>query len=153
MDILFFTLRLAVLGALYGFLAAVLWLVWREFQWLAMSSASGAVRPVAAGLRVMDCGETGLTAGDLLPLDRSTTLGRSLGSGIVLPDASVSTRHAALTNENDCWWIQDLGSTNGTHLNGVLVHRKLPLRSNDVLTLGQVQLRLEDDADSLGGTQ
>jgi hypothetical protein len=152
MEILLFILRLAVLGALYGFLVAVLWLIWREFQWLSMSTASGVVRPVAVGLRIIDGGETGLTAGEVLPLERSTTLGRWSGNGIVLPDTSVSARHTILTYENGCWWIQDMDSTNGTYLNGEPVRRKLPLRSNDVLTLGQVRLRLEDDANSHGGT-
>jgi hypothetical protein len=153
MEILLFILRLAVLGALYGFLGAVLWLIWREFHWLSMSTASRVVQPEAMGLRIIEGGETGLRAGQVLPLEQSTTLGRLPDNGIVLRDTSVSARHAILAYENGCWWIQDMNSTNGTYLNGDPVLRKLPLRSNDVLTLGQVRLHLEDDANSNGGTR
>lgn len=148
MEIGLFTIRLAILAALYGFLAAALWLIWREFSRMAAGSASQSGR-----LLVLESGETGLVPGDLLRLESATTLGRSPGNSIVLSDSSISARHAVLTHEHGCWWVQDAGSTNGTQLNGDFVDRKLPLRSNDVLTLGQVQLRLEDDSHTHGGTQ
>lgn len=152
MEVGLFIIRLAILAVLYGFLAAVLWLIWREFRWMAADPAAGGTRPTGR-LLVLDSGETGLAPGDVLRLDGSTTLGRSPGSSIILTDSSISARHAVLTYEHGCWWVQDAGSTNGTQLNGNLVERKLPLRSNDVLTLGQVQLRLEDDSHAHGGMQ
>jgi hypothetical protein len=150
MEILFFILRLAVLAALYGFLAVVLWMVWREFKWAA-GLANESARPSSARMCVLERGETDLAVGDVLRLDRSTTLGRSPDSGIVLADPSVSARHATITCENGCWWIEDTGSTNGTLLNDEPVRRKLPLRAHDVLAFGQVRLQLEDDANALGG--
>jgi hypothetical protein len=153
MEILFFILRLAVLAALYAFLAAVLWIVWREFKLVANRSSSTGARP-RGRLWVLDCGKTGLVSGEALPLEPPTTLGRSFGNTIVLLDPSVSSKHAVLTYENGCWWVQDAGSTNGTLLNGDAIERKLPLRHNDILTLGQVRLKLEDNnTDALGGEQ
>jgi hypothetical protein len=152
MEIGLFVIRLAVLAALYGFLATLLWLVWRELRWVAVGPTQELVRP--AGLLVIDCGETGLSPGDVLRLERVTThLGRAPGSSIVLSDPSVSVRHAVLTYEHGYWWVQDAGSTNGTLLNGVATKQKLPLRAGDVLTLGQVRLRLEDDLHAQGGRQ
>jgi hypothetical protein len=152
MEIGLLILRLAILAVLYGFLAAILWLVWREFSFMAMEQPAPGGRPFGR-LCVVEPGETGLVPGAVLPLEGATTLGRSPGSGIVLLDSSVSARHAVLTREHGCWWVQDVGSTNGTLLNDDPVERKLPLRSNDVLVLGQVRLRLEDDSHAHGGRQ
>ena len=53
-------------------------------------------------------------------------------------DSSVSARHARVVIEGGQYWLEDLGSTNGTFLNGDLVNRvtELALRDGDVLTLG-----------------
>ncbi len=144
MEVGLFIIRLAVLAALYGFLIAVVWLIWREFRSISADSAADGERPPGC-LFVVDSGETRLVPGESLRIEGSCTLGRSTGNSIVLSDSSVSARHAILIYEHGCWWVQDAGSTNGTQLNGELVEHKLPLRRNDVLALGQVQLRLEDD--------
>ena len=59
-------------------------------------------------------------------------LGRSKDSDIQVEDANVSRRHAELRREGDAWWLVDLGSTNGTELNGKRVQRsKLERRRHD----------------------
>ena len=49
---------------------------------------------------------------------REVRLGRGTDNDIVLPDFSVSRRHAALRFEDGAWWVHDLDSTNGVQLNG-----------------------------------
>ena len=59
-------------------------------------------------------------------------LGRSKDSDIQVEDANVSRRHAELRREGGSWWLVDLGSTNGTELNGKRVQRsKLDRRRHD----------------------
>lgn len=75
-------------------------------------------------------------------LDRqSTVVGRDESAGVQIPIASdpyVSRRHAEIVDLGDAWGIRDLGSTNGTKLNGVsLVGTEVKLvRPDDVIELG-----------------
>ena len=84
---------------------------------------------------------------DLLGLDWSSEpmdliIGRSSSCDIVLEDPSVSRRHARLIRRDWRWVLQDLGSTNGTHLNGTRVGR-CELRPGDGLELGSARLRVD----------
>ncbi len=57
--------------------------------------------------------------------------------------AGVSRRHGRLVRQGDEWWVEDLGSTNGTFLNGVKVepnHLK-KLKNGDIIRCGQVELQ------------
>jgi diguanylate cyclase (GGDEF)-like protein len=70
-------------------------------------------------------------------------LGRDEGAGMMLTDALVSRRHARVTmHEDQSITIQDLGSTNGTSVNGAPVERAA-LRPGDHLEVGGVSLRLD----------
>jgi pSer/pThr/pTyr-binding forkhead associated (FHA) protein len=62
-------------------------------------------------------------------------LGRSKDSDLQVEDANVSRRHAELRREGPAWWLVDLGSTNGTELNGKRVQRA-KLNDGDTITLG-----------------
>ena len=66
-------------------------------------------------------------------------LGRSKDSDIQVEDANVSRRHAELRREGTAWWLVDLGSTNGTELNGKRVQRS-KLNDGDTITLGATDL-------------
>ena len=56
--------------------------------------------------------------------------------------AGVSRRHARLLRENDQWYLEDLGSTNGTFLNGTKVspHEKIIIKKGDKVRFGQIEL-------------
>jgi pSer/pThr/pTyr-binding forkhead associated (FHA) protein len=69
-------------------------------------------------------------------------LGRSRDCDIQLADANVSRRHAELRQEGTAYWIVDLGSTNGTEVNGKRVKRA-KLREGDTITLGSTQITFD----------
>jgi len=80
-----------------------------------------------------------------LPLeggDRVWTLGRSSRNDITIPDASLSRFHARISLKDGVATLEDLGSRNGTSLNGERITVPHPLREDDELLLGQVSLRL-----------
>jgi pSer/pThr/pTyr-binding forkhead associated (FHA) protein len=65
-------------------------------------------------------------------------LGRAPTCDFAIPDSTVSSRHAELTRTADGWLIRDLGSRNGTRLNGWLV-KEDGLQPGDVLALGSTE--------------
>jgi len=67
-------------------------------------------------------------------------LGRVAGSDVVISDPEVSRRHASITWEQGQPIIRDLGSTNGTFVNGVRITSPQALRDGDTIGLGKVQL-------------
>ncbi len=74
-----------------------------------------------------------------VPLGPHTVLGRAEGADLVLADTGVSRRHAELLTSDAGTLVRDLGSTNGTWVNGVRVHEQL-LHDGDHLTVGATQL-------------
>ncbi|HAZ62746.1 MAG TPA: hypothetical protein DCZ72_03940 [Armatimonadetes bacterium] len=72
----------------------------------------------------------------------SVVVGQAPTCGIVLPSEYVSREHARLSLVGDGWRVTDLGSSNGTKINGARV-READLRNNDTLALGPLVFRVE----------
>ena len=70
-------------------------------------------------------------------------MGRDLQADLVVLDATLSNRHATMMRREDAWWLEDLGSTNGTFLNGDRLGPETPalLRTGDVVQFGGVRTR------------
>ena len=60
----------------------------------------------------------------------------------MLAEDLVSRRHAALSRDGERWVLRDLGSTNGTRVNGVRVVEDVEVRPGDRVNLGGVVYRL-----------
>ncbi len=89
-------------------------------------------------------GRTGIEPGAMFALAGTMTIGRDESNGIMLADASVSGRHATIERVAGGWKLADLGSTNGTLVNGRPVDcRGIQLRGGDRLKLGTIVLRLQ----------
>ena len=76
-------------------------------------------------------------------------IGRQMGSQVFLPDKSVSRQHAVFyTTKDGAWVIEDLGSSNKTHVNSQVIH-KTELKHNDIVRVADFLIRvsLEDDED------
>ncbi len=107
-------------------------------------SAGGSATPGADGQPRLRVGSAaGLEAGAAYDLSDGALLGRGDEADIVLQDSFASTRHARLAPHGDVIVLEDLGSTNGTYLNGRPVADVAPLGFGDELGIGQVRLRLE----------
>lgn len=81
--------------------------------------------------------------GVAVPVTGPVVIGRSPGADIVIGDDFVSGRHARVAPDGDGLVLEDLGSTNGTLLNGERVVRPQPLRPGDAVTVGDVRLSVD----------
>jgi hypothetical protein len=70
-------------------------------------------------------------------------LGRSREADVVLDDANVSRRHAAVRPSGGSWIVEDLGSTNGVKVNGRRIHGPQSLKRGDVIELGTSRATFE----------
>jgi hypothetical protein len=70
-------------------------------------------------------------------------IGRLSSNDVVLSDPNVSRRHAELRHQNGRWLLIDLGSTNGTMVNGKLI-REHELKDGDRLTFGKSELTFKE---------
>jgi hypothetical protein len=73
---------------------------------------------------------------------RPVTIGRAPDCDCHLTEPSVSRRHAQLRRVDETWLLRDLGSSNGTRLNGIRVTEEIEVRPGDQLSLGGVRYRL-----------
>ncbi|MCB2210148.1 FHA domain-containing protein [bacterium] len=81
---------------------------------------------------------SGPTPGKVFPLEQQEILlGRDLANEIAISDPEVSRRHARFLLQEDNVIIEDLGSTNGTFLNGQRISSPQQLRPGDVITFGE----------------
>lgn len=75
-------------------------------------------------------------------------LGREEGVGISIRDPEVSRRHARISWQSGNYFVEDVGSTNGTFLNGVQITGAQPLRSGDAISIGQTSLVFQTKAEA-----
>jgi hypothetical protein len=85
-----------------------------------------------------------LARGTEIPLDGGVTIGRSRGSELPIADAYVSHSHARVIRRGQFLFIEDLGSSNGTFLNGTRIGREAQLKVLDEVRLGETVLRYEE---------
>jgi hypothetical protein len=135
-------LRLLFVFLLYFFVFQVIRVMLREMQLFAAGEESEPVSDPSGYLLVKDPGESGLRAGQRIPLEPVSVIGRHPRATIVLDDAFVSSEHAQLSWSDGRWWVTDLDSTNGTVLNGREVTIPTGLRFGDVVEIGEISLQL-----------
>jgi hypothetical protein len=141
-------LRITATIIIYTFLGVAFYIIWRDLKWAQAQNASAPLLVTSHRLRVVNPAADGtLAKGQILPLQPVTLLGRSADNTIVLRDTSASGQHARLSCNDGVWWLEDLGSKNGTTLNDLPLSKPAPLTNGDVIGIGNLKFRLElDDA-------
>jgi hypothetical protein len=81
---------------------------------------------------------SGPTVGAIYPLeDESISIGRDASNTIQINDAEISRRHSRMQFQGGKYVIEDLGSTNGTHVNGQRIMSAYVLKPGDVVSFGE----------------
>jgi pSer/pThr/pTyr-binding forkhead associated (FHA) protein len=103
----------------------------------------------AVSSRLREAGSGGaaalvLPSGERVALsDRFVTIGRLPDCTIALPDANVSRKHTEIHPSGTAFVIVDLGSTNGTKVNGTRIDGERTLADGDIVSVGSTHLRFE----------
>ena len=74
----------------------------------------------------------------------TATIGRAVECDVVIASKSVSREHTRIRRDGRRWFVDDLGSTNGTYLNGERVVASLPMMDGDSLKVGDVEFSFHD---------
>jgi hypothetical protein len=131
---------------LYTFLGLAFYIIWRDLRQAAIKR--GGQAQVGHRLRVIEAVDNGLVeVGQAFSLQPLTFLGRDPENTIIVRHASVSARHARLSRENGVWWLEDLGSRNGTTLNDLPLSKPTPLTNGDIIGIGSLRFKLETAAE------
>jgi pSer/pThr/pTyr-binding forkhead associated (FHA) protein len=109
-----------------------------------MYQAADGIGPEQEGiplLRVLRA--AGLDPGSAFELEAEVILGRGESADIQLEDTFASTRHARIAPQGSVMVLEDLGSTNGTYLNGEPLRGPQPLHGGDRIRIGETEFAFE----------
>jgi hypothetical protein len=145
-------LKLVFLVLLYAFIVLIVRTATKDIggapqESIVLGAAEAAALRAEHGLkraRFVVLQAPGLPPGRTFELSADTVVGRDHESGLWLDgDEFASARHARIDPRPDGVWVEDLGSTNGTFVNGAQITSRRLLQPGDVVRVGETELRLE----------
>ena len=136
-------LRILLTVLLYAFLGWALYTLWRDLKQQAELLAARQAPPLSLALK-----RDITLAEDTVPTPHNfaqteIVLGRSPACDLPLEDKAISARHARCTYHHGQWWLEDLGSTNGTFLNNEPVEMAVVITNGDEIRLGSMTVKVE----------
>jgi FHA domain len=141
-------LKFGFLAVLYLFL---LWVARSASRDLARTAEpgvpdrAGAAKPKPAGApRLEVVAAMGHEPGKVFPVDGGITLGRAAAADIRVDDPFASSAHARVFPRGRFVYIEDMGSTNGTYLNGRQLERPEQLSVSDSIRIGDTEYRYRE---------
>ncbi len=135
-------LRIALVALLYLIILQVVAVARRDLRQAARTPVDArGPRAVIGHLIVIDSGSTKLTPGQRLEIEPITTLGRAPTNTIVLESTYVSTEHTRIIFRDRSLWVEDLGSRNGTLVDGKPVTQPVAVGVGSVLQVGDVRFK------------
>ncbi|RMG89388.1 MAG: FHA domain-containing protein [Chloroflexi bacterium] len=141
-EIVLFTLRVVAGVALFALFCGLIYFLWRDYQ--------GAATQVEAQRRIYGAlvaltNEDGSSRQEeqRYPLLMRTTIGRAPTNTIQVLDSFASSEHALIYLQQGQWWLEDRRSKNGTRLNGDDITEPVVITHGDIITIGNINFRLE----------
>jgi pSer/pThr/pTyr-binding forkhead associated (FHA) protein len=136
-----FGIRLLSALLLLIFLGGLAWIAYQDLR--ATAQLLKQEKQSQGFLRVLSSDNRDFAAGTLFPMLPVTTIGRAQGCTILIDDGYVSSEHAMLTQRGKQWWLEDLGSSNGTFLNDIALTEAVVLSVGDIIAIGGTRLMVE----------
>lgn len=146
LNTLLFAFKWVFAGLIYFALIVVVIAVRREMR-LRLGAGQPLPSSAPGRLIVLDPGgAAGIRAGSAIPLRSENRLGAETDNDIVLNDGFVSGHHARLRWDGAEWWLEDLGSVNGTFVNRrqCRPYKPEPIPTGAALQLGEMKFELAE---------
>lgn len=132
--------RFIIIGIVYIIIFLALKIMYKDIK---SGGKKKVTRKKAFGLEVLDAGENSiLKNGGVIPIQGELTIGRKNNNMLVLDDQFVSGNHVRIFIKNTDNMIEDLGSTNGTELNGVRLEERAILKVGDEIQVGSALFKV-----------
>lgn len=135
--IIVFILRLLFILLSYCFVGWIVYTIFRDLRHERTASIKGQIPTLS--LQTTAAQQT---------LEKSFSIseiviGRDPASDYPIDEETISLRHCKISFHHKHWWIEDLGSTNGTFLNGDMIKTPTVITHGDELRLGQADLSVK----------
>lgn len=132
--------RFVFLGMIFIFLYKIIRVMYSDIKGGGRSESR-----LSAGIEVVKSeGENQIPLGSVYPLHPITNIGRMSDNNIVLESSYVSSHHARIYQRNNSYVIKDMGSTNGTFLNGARINGPTVINRDDLIGIGDVVFKFID---------
>jgi pSer/pThr/pTyr-binding forkhead associated (FHA) protein len=99
-------------------------------------------RPARGALSQLMVVEGSLAGTSVALTGKPILIGRANDSTLVLTDDYASTRHARISEAGGVWYLEDLGSTNGTYIGQAKVEAPVPLEAGVAIRIGKTVMEL-----------
>ncbi len=131
------SLRAGLFIALYLFLFWAVRIIWKDFQQARASAAEEHISPLILVIQHNDEEVSHVL------INPEYMIGRSPKADIHIPDETVSSEHARVFYDHKRWWLEDLGSSNGTYLNELPLDQPVVLADQDLIRLGKITSQIQ----------
>jgi hypothetical protein len=133
-EIVLLVVRIVLALALYAFLGILLWFLARDLR-----QNTRAAEPLP-NAHVLVGRESEGPKGYRLAV--TNLIGRAADNSICLDDSTISAYHVRLSFQGGQWWLEDLGSRNGTGVNDLAIEEPLVVTYGDRIRVGRVEMKL-----------
>jgi len=142
MRIILQIIKFGLLALLYLFILRVFYIIVNDLRRVTAKQAAGHKVKLAlpgenlrAGLVVTESTDPSLREGEIIYLGEETRIGRGPRSHVKMSDLVASHEHAQIIFAREKYLLEDLGSVNGTYINGVRIKEPTPIAQGDAIRI------------------
>ncbi|MEN8905227.1 MAG: FHA domain-containing protein [Clostridiales bacterium] len=137
MDILVLIVKVVFILIIYTFIFWIIKLIYLDIKFISKKSQKKSDMPYLKLLNLID--NINFKLSESYVIGNRTFIGRNRGNDIVLDAPFFSGKHACIFKQNNNYFIEDLGSKNGTFVNGQAIRNDpIPIKNGDIVQLGQI---------------
>lgn len=135
-EVVLLAVRIVLALSLYTFLGILMWFLARDLR---QNLRAGEPLPIA---HVLVGSENEGPKGYRLAV--TNLIGRAADNSICLDDSTISAYHVRLSFQGGQWWLEDLGSRNGTGVNDLAIDEPIVVTYGDRIRVGRVELKFSE---------
>lgn len=130
-------LRILMVIALYGFIGAAIWLLWKSITGHGKAESEEVIPALSLTSTLLgDQASKIFTTSEVI-------IGRSPECDFILPHELVSARHGRFSYHHNQWWYEDLKSTNGSYLEDLRIEEPIVVKDGDILFCSEVEIYIK----------